>query len=181
MIKKHQINLFQVTLAFRALDKDGRGTVETSEFKHLMTHVGQFCSFYWLIFYCHVEQCPSSSLSSHWQWLTTHFCHLLILSPAPNYISDNCNIRQYIEVKGDESRKLFRFMKIQIIASTRMKHEKHFAGDVLTEEEVMMLINAADKDGDGSLDFQEFVKIMMWTFQKLCFKKNRMTNQLREL
>ena len=34
-------------------------------------------------------------------------------------------------------------------------------GDVLTEEEVMMLINAADKDGDGSLDFQEFVKIMM--------------------
>ena len=40
-------------------------------------------------------------------------------------------------------------------------HEKVFAGDVLTEEEVMMLINAADKDGDGSLDFQEFVKIMM--------------------
>ena len=36
-----------------------------------------------------------------------------------------------------------------------------FPGDVLTEEEVMMLINAADKDGDGSLDFQEFVKIMM--------------------
>ena len=34
-------------------------------------------------------------------------------------------------------------------------------GDVLTEEEVMMLINAADKDGDGSLDFEEFVKIMM--------------------
>ena len=41
-------------------------------------------------------------------------------------------------------------------------HDQLFAGDVLTEEEVMMLINAADKDGDGSLDFQEFVKIMMW-------------------
>ena len=35
----------QVTLAFRALDKDGSGTVETSEFKHLMTHVGQ-CAFH---------------------------------------------------------------------------------------------------------------------------------------
>ena len=34
-------------------------------------------------------------------------------------------------------------------------------GDTLTEEEVMMLINAADKDGDGSLDFEEFVKIML--------------------
>ena len=42
----------------------------------------------------------------------------------------------------------------------------HPPGDVLTEEEVMMLINAADKDGDGSLDFQEFVKIMMWTFSR---------------
>ena len=42
-----------------------------------------------------------------------------------------------------------------------------FAGDVLTEEEVMMLINAADKDGDGSLDFEEFVKIMMWIFWKV--------------
>jgi Ca2+-binding EF-hand superfamily protein len=34
-------------------------------------------------------------------------------------------------------------------------------GDTLSEEEVMMLINAADRDGDGSLDFEEFVKIMM--------------------
>ena len=36
-----------------------------------------------------------------------------------------------------------------------------FAGDTLSEEEVMMLINAADKDGDGTLDFEEFVRIMM--------------------
>ena len=35
------------------------------------------------------------------------------------------------------------------------------AGDTLSEEEVMMLINASDRDGDGSLDFEEFVKIMM--------------------
>ena len=30
----------QVRLAFRTLDKDGSGTIETSEFKHLMTHIG---------------------------------------------------------------------------------------------------------------------------------------------
>ena len=35
------------------------------------------------------------------------------------------------------------------------------AGNVLSEEEVMTIINAADKDGDGHLDFEEFVKIMM--------------------
>ena len=31
----------------------------------------------------------------------------------------------------------------------------------MSEEDVMLLINAADKDGDGTLDFDEFVKIMM--------------------
>ena len=85
--------------------------------------------------------------------------HLNGFAPWKNGISElSANIQMYITI-----------------------HEKLFPGDVLTEAEVMMLINAADKDGDGSLDFQEFVKIMMWTFQKPCFEKNRMTNQLREL
>ena len=30
-----------VKLAFRTLDKDGSGTIATSEFKHLMTHIGK--------------------------------------------------------------------------------------------------------------------------------------------
>ena len=30
-----------VRLAFRALDKDGSGSIETGEFKHLMTHIGR--------------------------------------------------------------------------------------------------------------------------------------------
>ena len=29
-----------VRLAFRTLDKDGSGTIDTGEFKHLMTHIG---------------------------------------------------------------------------------------------------------------------------------------------
>ena len=66
------------------------------------------------------------------------------LCPTPNCI-------RYIEVKGAQS-------QIEIYI---MMLDPLFPGDVLTEEEVMMLINAADKDGDGSLDFQEFVKIMM--------------------
>ena len=31
-----------VRLAFRTLDKDGSGSIATSEFKHLMTHIGKF-------------------------------------------------------------------------------------------------------------------------------------------
>ena len=36
-----------------------------------------------------------------------------------------------------------------------------FLGDPLTEEEVMMLIRKADKDGDGWITFQEFLKVMI--------------------
>ena len=38
---------------------------------------------------------------------------------------------------------------------------KHLIGDKLTEDEVMTIINAADADGDGTLSYEEFVKIMM--------------------
>ena len=98
----------KVTLAFRALDKDGSGTVETAEFKHLMTHVGQYLSL------------------------------SLFLRPSLYLFLCLC------------------FRELFVL----LAHNQP-PGDVLTEEEVMMLINAADKDGDGSLDFQEFVKIMM--------------------
>ena len=36
-----------------------------------------------------------------------------------------------------------------------------FLGDPLSEEDVMMLIRKADKDGDGWIDFQEFLKVMI--------------------
>ena len=97
-----------MTLTFRALDKDGSGTVETAEFKHLMTHVGQYLSL------------------------------SLFLRPS-----------------------LYLFLCLCFRELFVLLAQNQPLGDVLTEEEVMMLINAADKDGDGSLDFQEFVKIMM--------------------
>ena len=33
-----------IRMAFRVLDKDGRGTIKSSAFKHLMTHIGKFYS-----------------------------------------------------------------------------------------------------------------------------------------
>ena len=38
---RNQLDNCQVRLAFRTLDKDGSGAIETSEFKHLMTHIGK--------------------------------------------------------------------------------------------------------------------------------------------
>ena len=36
---------------------------------------------------------------------------------------------------------------------------KHLIGDKLSEDEVMTIINAADKEGNGKLSYEEFVKI----------------------
>jgi calmodulin len=47
------------------------------------------------------------------------------------------------------------------IDSAEFKHLMTNIGNPLTEEEVMVLINAADKNKDGYIDFEEFVKIMM--------------------
>ena len=44
LIMIHSQLTVDVRLAFRALDKDGSGSIETSEFVFLMTHVGKLAS-----------------------------------------------------------------------------------------------------------------------------------------
>ena len=46
------------------------------------------------------------------------------------------------------------------IDSAEFKHLMTNIGNKLSEEEVMILINAADKNRDGYIDFEEFVKFM---------------------
>ena len=55
-----------VRLAFRTLDKDGSGSIATSEFKHLMTHIGKFTrsiiteSHFLLVLYNLINKCAES-------------------------------------------------------------------------------------------------------------------------
>ena len=47
------------------------------------------------------------------------------------------------------------------IDTLEFKHLMTHIGDKLTEDEVMTIITAAGKDGDETLSYDEFVKIMM--------------------
>ena len=43
-----------IRMAFRALDKDGSGTIKCSTFKHLMTHIGDLLMIRFCVFKIHV-------------------------------------------------------------------------------------------------------------------------------
>ena len=48
-----------------------------------------------------------------------------------------------------------------MISSTELRHIMTTLGDKLTEEEVDEMIREADIDGDGCINYEEFVRMMM--------------------
>ena len=48
-----------------------------------------------------------------------------------------------------------------IITSTELRHVMTTIGDKLTDEEVDAMIREADIDGDGNINYEEFVRTMM--------------------
>jgi calmodulin len=48
-----------------------------------------------------------------------------------------------------------------LISSTELRHIMTTLGDKLTEEEVEEMIREADIDGDGFINYEEFVRMMM--------------------
>ena len=71
-----------IRMAFRVLDKDGRGTIKSSAFKHLMTHIGQF-NMLWLMVVCIFKMQSDYVMffSSHrvYLWITRSFLALQVL------------------------------------------------------------------------------------------------------
>ena len=52
------------------------------------------------------------------------------------------------------------------ISASELRHVMTNLGEKLTDEEVDEMIREADVDGDGQINYEEFVKVMMakWSF-----------------
>ena len=61
-------------------------------------------------------------------------------------------------------------MIIRGVAERSLATQK-LSGNCLTAAEALQLVSHVDRDGDGSLDYEEFVKIMM---DKWDLRKNKM-------
>ena len=65
--------------------------------------------------------------------------------------------------------------KVFLFSILKPSIKKHFViqvvtlyGERLSLEEAEELLSEADMDGDGKLDFEEFVKMMSWDLDKQC-------------
>ncbi|KAK7345921.1 hypothetical protein VNO77_16537 [Canavalia gladiata] len=70
-----------------------------------------------------------------------------------------------IDVEEDlkEAFKVFDKDQNGYISASELRHVMINMGEILTDEEVELMIEAADSDGDGLVNYDEFVMIMMTT------------------
>ncbi|XP_030543443.1 calmodulin-like protein 11 isoform X2 [Rhodamnia argentea] len=65
-----------------------------------------------------------------------------------------------VEEELKEAFKVFDKDQNGYISPSELRHVMINLGEKLTEEEVQQMISEADLDGDGQVDFEEFVKLM---------------------
>ncbi|URE18824.1 hypothetical protein MUK42_10363 [Musa troglodytarum] len=97
----------------------------------------------------------------------TGFCNLALLQGARSPISTQPSAsltRTEMETDSeDELREAFKvFDKDQngFISATELRNVMISLGEKLTDEEAAQMIREADLDGDGQVNFEEFVKMM---------------------
>ena len=56
---------------------------------------------------------------------------------------------------------IIRYQKQGFISAAELRHVMTNLGEKLTDEEVDEMIREADVDGDGQINYEEFVKMMM--------------------
>ena len=59
-----------------------------------------------------------------------------------------------------------------LISAAELRHVMTNLGEKLTDEEVDEMIKEADIDGDGHINYEEFVKMMMTKWITLCVLSN---------
>ena len=95
----------------------------------------------------------------------TRFFSFLFFSPQPS-TQQPPTLGQALK----EAFKIFDKNKNGYIEAKELRSVTTTLGQRLTDEEFQEFWNEADQNGDGKLDYNEFIKIMLqyWTFHSLC-------------
>uniref|UniRef100_A0A2K6QHQ0 EF-hand domain-containing protein n=1 Tax=Rhinopithecus roxellana TaxID=61622 RepID=A0A2K6QHQ0_RHIRO len=118
--------------AFSLFDKDGDGTITTKELGAVMTSLGQ------------------NPTEAELQDMIIDFCEFLTMMARKIKATDSEEeIREAFSKDGNGS-----------VSAAELRHVMTNLGEKLTDEEVDETIREADTDGDGQVNYEEFVQMM---------------------
>jgi len=136
--------------AFNLFDKDGDGVITTKELGTVMRSLGQNPSEVELQDMINeVDQDGNGTLD---------FEEFLVMMAKKQIQMQNAEDNEE-ELK--EAFKVFDKDNNGYISAAELRHVMTNLGEKLTDEEVEEMIKEADTDGDGQVNYDEFVKMMM--------------------
>ncbi|XP_057783343.1 calmodulin-like protein 8 isoform X1 [Salvia miltiorrhiza] len=122
------------------VDIDGNGTIEFAEFLNLMAN--------------------KMKVSSYRSYIINTFFFSLVFTLCV-CVCAVFNQETDAEEELKEAFKVFDKDQNGYISASELRHVMINLGEKLTDEEVDQMIREADLDGDGQVDYDEFVKMMM--------------------
>lgn len=139
--------------AFSLFDKDGDGTITTKELGTVMRSLGQNPTEAELQDMINEVDADGNG--------TIDFPEFLSLMARKMKDTDT-------EEELIEAFKVFDRDGNGFISAAELRHVMTNLGEKLTDEEVDEMIREADVDGDGQINYEEFVKMMMAKWGRMC-------------
>ncbi|KAG6483744.1 hypothetical protein ZIOFF_060398 [Zingiber officinale] len=144
MLSEEQVAEFKE--AFSLFDKDGNGNITTSELGNVMQSLGQNPTEAELKEMIKVADVDGSGTMDFKEFLNM-MAHKLKDAGS--------------EEELKEAFRVFDKDQNGFISAAELHHVMKNIGEKLTDDEVNQMIREADTDGDGQINYQEFIKIMM--------------------
>ncbi|KAG0497010.1 hypothetical protein HPP92_001701 [Vanilla planifolia] len=147
--------------AFSLFDKDGDGCITTKELGTVMRSLGQNPTEAELQDMINEVDADGNG--------TIDFPEFLTLMSRKMKDTDS-------EEELKEAFRVFDKDQNGFISAAELRHVMTNLGEKLTDEEVDEMIREADVDGDGQINYEEFVKVMMASEEERLFKQILLSN-----
>ncbi|CAG9942152.1 unnamed protein product [Clonostachys rosea f. rosea IK726] len=149
--------------AFSLFDKDGDGEITTKELGTVMRSLGQNPSESELQDMINEVDADNNGTIDFPEFLTM-MARKMKDTDSEEEIREAFKVRRYDRddtvVKADMGQ-VFDRDNNGFISAAELRHVMTSIGEKLTDDEVDEMIREADQDGDGRIDYNEFVQLMM--------------------
>ncbi|KAL2195032.1 EF-hand protein [Corynascus similis CBS 632.67] len=140
--------------AFSLFDKDGDGQITTKELGTVMRSLGQNPSESELQDMINEVDADNNGTIDFPEFLT-------MMARKMKDTDSEEEIREAFKIFGLISAQVFDRDNNGFISAAELRHVMTSIGEKLTDDEVDEMIREADQDGDGRIDYNEFVQLMM--------------------